>query len=419
MGIQKLGDIERDKQSLRVMLLVDSDKPSEWMVHCWGQNDDAVSLAILFDDAIDGEIHNLSPRLIFRRGEGGNLYLPADLTPAENELMANLKVVLRHEGAKLSGEWFGKDAKKGKINFDFSPPDGGYVNATPCKDWEEFKSWASHIKTTQNAAMFRGHGCSTFSLRTTLHRTGRYRLDRYAASELAQFCEHAEALLDKRFSLGNPDDYSTIIGLAQHHGLPTPLLDWSSSPYIAAFFAFSDALEFQALRPNSTHVRIYALTETFVRMASPKLVHLFQARPYAAVLGVAPRHNTRLYVQQGKFLVTNVANVENFIKHLENELNQAFLYAADVPISFAAEALDDLRYMGLTAATLFPGLDGVGRMIRHSMLSKRPTTPKIVEKANVPGGGNSSLVEAEQLHEPTDVSAIRPPTFTASNCSVT
>jgi hypothetical protein len=48
------------------------------------------------------------------------------------------------------------------------------------------------------------------------------------------------------------------------------------------------------------------------------------------------------------------------------------LFAADVPASAAAEALNDLAFMGLTASTLFPGLDGVGRMTKLNMLLDQP-----------------------------------------------
>lgn len=376
MEIQKLGSIETEKQTLRAMLLVDSDKPNEWMIHCWS-NEPSEKFAILFDATNDGGMHYLSPRWLYRAGESNNLFLPAIRTAEEDALISNLQVILRDENSGLSGTWEKKTGGSGKVTFDFSPPEGSHVNAVLCNSWDEFKSWARTMRLQQDAAMFRGHGCSKFSLRTSLHRTGRRRIERYVANELRQFCNHAEAVLNKRFNLDDSWDYSTVLGLAQHHGLPTPLMDWTASPYIAAFFAFSDSLEFQSLRHDSTHVRIYAITQNFVNSASPNFVNLVQTHPFVAALDVPPRHNTRLYAQQGKFLVTNVANVENFFKFLEDECSQTILFAADVPISVAAEALEDLTYMGLTAATLFPGMDGVGRMIRHSMLFKRPSFPSL------------------------------------------
>lgn len=201
---------------------------------------------------------------------------------------------------------------------------------------------------------------------------GRCRLDRFCTYELPEFSNHAEAILQMRFKLGDGDDFSTVLGLAQHHGLPTPMLDWTGSPYVAAFFAFSDAVDSLGTRPNSTHVRVYALNRKFVDALKFPVVSLPQVSPYVAYLNVSARLNPRLYAQRGQFLVTNVLELETHLIKAQAHIGEQFLFAADVPISCASEALEDLQFMGLSAAALFPGLDGVCRMMRHQMTFRRP-----------------------------------------------
>lgn len=384
LELQRFGKIETAQGLADAMLCIDADRPNEIMVHWWGVGIEP--RALLADGRWDGDRLQLAPRLLYTTGKDGALYLPRNLPQEQAEALRTARATLLNSGKTLEGEWTGPSGEKGRLTFsDFGgETDVGPIEAQQCDSWEAFKTWVNRIRVEKDAVMFRGHGSNAFQLRTTLHRVGRHRLERYCSEELRMFSAHAEAVLDTRLNLNDGADYATLLGLAQHHGLPTPLLDWTASPYIAAFFAFSDALDNEANRPKATHVRIYALTRQFATITSSALITVPATLPYLASLAISARLNPRLYAQQGQFLVTNISNLERFIKFSEHQSNEEFLLAADVPISFAPQALGDLTFMGLTAATMFPGLDGVGRMMRHAMVSKKQLFPF----AGSPASGN-------------------------------
>ena len=384
MELQRFGKIETAQGLADAMLCIDADQPNEIMVHWWGVGIEPK--ALLAEGRWDGDRLQLVPKLLYTTGNNGALYLSPNLPHEQVEALQNARATLLKKGKTLDGEWTGLNGEKGRLIFDDfgGATDVGPVEAQQCDSWEAFKTWVNRIRSEKDVVMFRGHGSSSFQLRTTLHRVGRHRLERYCWEELRMFSAHAEAVLETRLNLNDAADYATLLGLAQHHGLPTPLLDWTASPYIAAFFAFSDALENETNRPQATHVRIYALTGSFAAITSPPMVTVPATRPYLASLSISARLNPRLYAQQGRFLVTNIADLERFIRFYEQDRGMEFLLAADVPIEFAADALGDLAFMGLTAATMFPGLDGVGQMMRHGMVSKKQLFPF----TGSPAGGN-------------------------------
>ncbi|MBL0917693.1 MAG: FRG domain-containing protein [Hydrogenophaga sp.] len=365
MHLQQFGKIETEQGEAHAMLCIDQDSPLEVMIHVWGGG--VKSYGCLFTAKMSSAGLQLEPSTVFYEGSDGGVYAPQVLTDEELEFSKNLKVLVSAADGFYQGHWTHKDGSPHQVKFGPLIDGVKRVQAEECSTWGDLKSWMEKARAVYGCSLFRGHGSTEYALRTTLSRAGRHRVDRYCFEELAHFAAMAEAILGTRLDLGNAVDYATCLGLAQHHGLPTPMLDWTASPYVAAFFAFSDALEKHREKIDSVKVRLYALTREFVSSSSPRIVNVPRLQPYLNFLAVSPRLNPRLQAQQGQFLVTNIGDLEGFIRHAEEHAQTRLAYAVDVPALVAFQALEDLAFMGLTAATLFPGLDGVARAIRHKM----------------------------------------------------
>lgn len=161
----------------------------------------------------------------------------------------------------------------------------------------------------------------------------------------------------------NPKLYE-IMAMAQHHGVPTRLLDWSDSPYIAAYFAASGAIEKHEEQDwISQKLAIWAVRNPI--QPSSNQLQFIQAP------GSVSKH---LPSQRGSFSVHPIYSYTNDILKTNGLEDYNFygdgfeFYKFTLPVTEAVRLLHLCSVAGFTAAELFPSADGAGRAVKEAML---------------------------------------------------
>ena len=229
------------------------------------------------------------------------------------------------------------------------------------KNWDAFKKYAMDFS---EGYVFRGQR-KPWRLRTRYHRTRRADLMRYHASDV-QILHRAIVPRTKHiFDLSVPDQFGAFLNLVQHHGYPTPLLDWTYSPFVAAFFAYWKVSNIDVEANTGEHVRLFMFDRA---KWHEKMRHLPFLRPTGlnlSIMDFMPLENDRAVPQQSVSTVTNVDDIEGYIRGAERAAQVQYLTVVDLPVSERPFVMRELRMMGITAGTLFPGLDGICEELRE------------------------------------------------------
>lgn len=167
-----------------------------------------------------------------------------------------------------------------------------------------------------------------------------------------------------------------FIALAQHHGIPTRLLDWTRRGRNAAYFAAADAVASEEKAPN---IAVWALDAAYLGRCEG-------TESYEGItlhLATAPQaSNPNLRAQEGLFtfcrgdvtdgqvwsqnriidgLIQNEALERQGVAKRRGPVLRKLTLARDQ----APELLRRLAEDGVTAATMFPGRDGVVTSLRE------------------------------------------------------
>jgi hypothetical protein len=243
---------------------------------------------------------------------------------------------------------------------------------TPCDSWEDFCNAVRLKDGSPLDPIYRGHGEYTWPLVAPSAR-GHYEQVRQLQSAGQDVrsggpASRGQLKYFKHLATGLPGvDVSAlekeidVEALARHHGLCSNLLDWTRSPYVAAFFAFTSALD----RANDGRLLAGTLAYHAVFMPTRPVCiwrlgageDLWVPGEFELLASLA-LINYWQKAQSGVFI--RLAHKEHLdvVSYLAGRGLLSRLHQFVIPGSETGKALSDLESMNITYATLFPNLRG-------------------------------------------------------------
>lgn len=230
------------------------------------------------------------------------------------------------------------------------------MNNFECKDWNAFKqllsNYASRNWRRRDCFLFRGQYPEGKPLLPLVDRTRSFdgEDDRLLTVQRIVRMFQLE-VAGEPCALQEGDRFELWEMLARHHGLPTRLLDWTLSPYMAAFFAF-DGHDSNTSPDAEHHVEIWMLDrELFAQQEIPEV----------DVLEASWHTNRRARSQRSVFTMTlgKGASLQDTISGLLTKFT--------IPATERKLALDDLDEMNINPSTMYPGLDGAASTVRRRL----------------------------------------------------
>ena len=239
------------------------------------------------------------------------------------------------------------------------------------------ESWRPELRRFRSQFAFRGRNDAAEDLSTSLQRLGGD-----AAIEghlLRNFRKYAQPAAVPSDSVWN------WLALAQHHGLPTRLLDWTYSPFVALHFATADVSRYErdaivwmvdyvsaqreapepllaALREEGMDV----FTAELLATVAPGRRELEELGDFVVFLE-PPSINPRIVNQYALFSSMSRADATLDAWLAERpELARRVI----VPAELKWEVRDKLDQANVTERVLFPGLDGLSRWLGRYYLPR-------------------------------------------------
>jgi len=258
-------------------------------------------------------------------------------------------------------------------------------NELVIKSWSDLQekifegTWNEEINRYRGPYVYRGLSHATYLLETSLMRLGGpyARLEKHLIRNFKKYA----------YKRKTSDSIWDWLAIAQHHGLPTRMMDWTYSPYIALHYAtinldhFNvdgavwcvDYVELAKLLPNKLKVvlsdegsNVFTADMLDSVINSLKAFDEIDSQPFIIFLE-PPSLDERIVNQ---FALFSLISDPEYLMNDYLEKHPGLYKKIIVPAELKWEIRDKLDQANITERVLFPGLDGL------SMWLKRHYSPK-------------------------------------------
>ncbi len=234
-------------------------------------------------------------------------------------------------------------------------------------DWSEFKEFVEKDVRLRGQAIFRGQSNSNWNLVTTFHRTGQTDMISYFENILPIMADRIETLEGKKWNLIDPKQIASLLAFLQHHCFPTPLLDWTYSPYIATYFAFTNLCN---SNNDSDTVSVFLFDAEHWLKNYKQIYDYKSSEKHVSILQPPFSGNHKYMIQQGVFTFTNVVDITKHIRL--NEKKEQYLFEWKFSKKDRPYIMKELDLMNINAMTLFPSVEGMCKKCKEDFFTIVP-----------------------------------------------
>lgn len=221
----------------------------------------------------------------------------------------------------------------------------------------------SILSNLKRGLWYRGQSNFLWPLQTSIARVEGVSLSTEEA--LRREFDRRIAFLD---TVKHPLPLPELYFLMQHHGVPTRLLDWTTNPLVALYFALSDEKEKEnpaciwVLDPSQLN-RMF--NENYPAKLDEKLL---TGKDDSKVIAICAAHtNSRMNSQRAEFTVHMHYTPLDRMKEATVAIKEKII----IPAHLKAELKEKLRTLGVDRSTLFPDLDNIAKTVVEDVLEEK------------------------------------------------